>query len=114
MGRPSIARQLGEAGISAEVIDLRSLRPLDAETLQNSVMRTSRAVVIDEGWQTVGLSAELAALITERCFWSLDAPVRRLAAAEVPIPYARHLEQHAIPQVDDIVVAATRLVETGR
>ena len=59
-------------------------------------------------------SAELSALITERCFWSLDAPVRRLASLEVPIPYARHLEQHAIPQVDDIVAAARRLLDTGR
>jgi pyruvate dehydrogenase E1 component beta subunit len=108
------ARQLADAGISADVIDLRSLRPLDADALQASVMRTNHAMVIDEGWQTGGLSAEVAALITERCFWSLDAPVRRLASAEVPIPYARHLEEHAIPQVDDIVAAATRLLETGR
>ena len=108
------AEGLADAGISADVIDLRSLRPLDGNALQASVMRTHHAVVIDEGWQTAGLSAELAALITERCFWTLDAPVRRLATAEVPIPYARHLEQHAIPQVDDIVVAATRLLETGR
>jgi pyruvate/2-oxoglutarate/acetoin dehydrogenase E1 component len=108
------ADRLAEGGIAAEVIDLRSLRPLDATTVQNSVERTHHAVVIDEGWRTAGLSAELGALITERCFWSLDAPVRRLAAAEVPIPYAAHLEAHAIPQVDDIVDAATRLLETGR
>ncbi len=105
---------LAAAGISADVIDLRSLRPLDGDTLEASVIRTHHAVVIDEGWQTAGLSAEIAALITERCFWTLDAPVRRLATAEVPIPYARHLEEHAIPQVDDIVAAASRLLETGR
>ncbi len=108
------ADDLATAGISADVIDLRSLRPIDGDTLQASVMRTNHAMVIDEGWQTAGLSAEIAALITERCFWTLDAPVRRLATAEVPIPYAQHLEQHAIPQVDDIVVAASRLLETGR
>ncbi|MEP1125470.1 MAG: alpha-ketoacid dehydrogenase subunit beta [Ilumatobacter sp.] len=106
--------QLAELGISAEVIDLRSLRPLDASTVQTSVERTHHAVVIDEGWRTAGLSAELSASITERCFWTLDAPVRRVAAAEVPIPYASHLEQHAIPQTDDIVDATTRLLETGR
>ena len=105
---------LAAVGISADVIDLRSLRPIDGDALQASVMRTNHAVVIDEGWQTAGLSAEIAALITERCFWTLDAPVRRLATAEVPIPYARHLEKRAIPQVDDIVAAASRLLETGR
>jgi pyruvate dehydrogenase E1 component beta subunit len=108
------ADQLALAGIDAEVIDLRSLRPLDTETLRDSVAKTHVALVVDEGWRTGGLNAELSALITEECFWMLDAPVRRLAAAEVPIPYARHLEQHAIPQVDDIVLAATRLTEEGR
>ena len=76
-------------------------------------MRTHRAVVVDEGWRTGGLSAKLSAVITESCFWTLDAPVRRLAAAEVPIPYARHLEEYAIPQVDDIADAASELVEVG-
>ncbi len=108
------ADDLADRGISAEVIDLRSLRPLDAETLQSSVMRTHHAVVVDEGWKTGGLSAEVSALITEECFWTLDAPVRRIAAAEVPIPYARHLEQHAIPQVDDIAQATIELLEAGR
>jgi len=104
---------LAGRGVSAEVIDLRSLRPLDTATLGESVMRTHRVVVVDEGWRTGGLSAELSAAITESCFWTLDAPVRRLAAAEVPIPYAHHLEQHAIPQVDDIVDAAIGLIEVG-
>jgi pyruvate/2-oxoglutarate/acetoin dehydrogenase E1 component len=108
------AEALGERGVSAEVVDLRSLRPLDAETLQRSVMRTHHAVVVDEGWRTAGLSAEVSAVITESCFWTLDAPVRRLAALEVPIPYARHLEQHAIPQVDDITNAAVHLLEAGQ
>ena len=108
------AERLHGRGVAAEVIDLRSLRPLDIDTLAQSVARTNHAVVVDEGWRTGGLSAELATAITERCFWNLDAPVRRLAAAEVPIPYARHLEDHAIPQVDDIADAAIELLEVGR
>ena len=107
------AEVLAGRGVSAEVIDLRSLRPLDTATLEESVMRTHRAVVVDEGWRTGGLSAELSAVITESCFWTLDAPVRRLAAAEVPIPYARHLEEYAIPQVADIADAADELIEVG-
>jgi pyruvate/2-oxoglutarate/acetoin dehydrogenase E1 component len=100
--------------VSAEVVDLRSLRPLDLDTLATSVGRTHRAVVLDEGWRTAGLNAEVAASITERCFWTLDAPVVRLAGREVPVPYAKHLEEAAIPQVADIVAAAERLVaETG-
>ena len=92
------------------MIDLRSLRPLDLPTIAASVQRTHRALVVDEGWRTAGLSAELGASITEQCFWTLDAPVRRLAAVEVPVPYAKHLETAAIPQADDIVAAATELV----
>ena len=101
---------LAASEVSAEVIDLRSLRPLDFDTLAASVARTNRALVVDEGWRTGGLNAEIAAGLTERCFWSLDAPVARLASAEVPIPYAKHLETAAIPQVDDIVAAALDLV----
>jgi pyruvate dehydrogenase E1 component beta subunit len=107
------AEQLAQVGVQAEVIDLRSLRPLDHDTLERSVARTHRALVVDEGWRSVGLSAEVASVITERCFYTLDAPVGRLATAEVPIPYPRHLEQAAIPGVDDIVAAATSLVERG-
>jgi len=100
--------------VSAEVIDLRSLRPLDIDTLAASVDRTHRAVVVDEGWRTAGLNAELAASVTERCFWTLDAPVARVAGREVPIPYAKHLEEAAIPQVADIAGAAAQLVaDTG-
>jgi pyruvate dehydrogenase E1 component beta subunit len=103
------AEQLAVEGVSAEVIDLRTLRPLDRGALHRSVDRTARALVLDEGWRSVGLSAEIAASITEGCFYRLDAPVARLAAVEVPIPYAKHLEDAAIPQVDDIVVAAFEL-----
>ncbi len=104
------AEQLASDGISAEVIDLRSLRPIDLPTVTASVQQTHRALVVDEGWRTGGLSAELSAAITETCFWTLDAPVARLAALEVPIPYAKHLEFAAIPQVADIAAAAHDLV----
>ena len=104
------ADQLAASGVSAEVIDLRSLRPLDFDTLAASLDRTHRALVVDEGWRTGGLSGEIAASLGERCFWSLDAPVARLASAEVPIPYAKHLETAAIPQVYDIVANARALV----
>jgi len=104
------ADQLAASGVSAEVIDLRSLRPLDFDTLAASLDCTHRALVVDEGWRTGGLSGEIAASLGERCFWSLDAPVTRLASAEVPIPYAKHLETAAIPQVYDIVANARALV----
>lgn len=107
------ADHLELTGISTEVIDLRSLRPLDVPTLVASVDRTHRLVVVDEGWRTGGLSAEVAAAVTERCFFALDAPVARVAAAEVPVPYAKHLEEAAIPQVADIVEAAQALVIEG-
>ncbi len=107
------ADRLQDAGTSAEVIDLRSLRPLDRPTLAESVSRTNRALVLDEGWRTGGFNAEVAASITEDVFFTLDAPVARLAAREVPVPYAKHLEDATIPQVDDIVDAATRLVGGG-
>lgn len=100
------AEQLAKEGIEAEVIDLRSLRPLDEETILASVARTRRAVVVDEGWRTGSLAAEVSARITEGAFWRLDAPVGRVCSAEVPIPYAAHLEQAAIPQVAGIVAAA--------
>lgn len=100
------AEQLAEEGIEAEVVDLRSLRPLDSETIVASVGRTRRAVVIDEGWKTGSLAAEVSAQIMEKAFWQLDAPVARICSAEVPIPYPAHLEQAALPQVDAIVAAA--------
>jgi pyruvate/2-oxoglutarate/acetoin dehydrogenase E1 component len=108
------AEELAGRSIAAEVVDLRSLRPLDLDTLATSVDRTHRAVVLDEGWRTGGLNGELAASITERCFWTLDAPVVRLAAREVPVPYAKHLEEATIPQVADVVEAVDRLLaDTG-
>jgi pyruvate dehydrogenase E1 component beta subunit len=104
------AESLSADGIEAEVIDLRSLRPLDEETVLSSVRRTHRAVVVDEGWRSGSLSAEVSARILEQCFFDLDSPVERVCSAEVPMPYARHLEEAAIPQVAGIVEAARRVV----
>ena len=104
---------LAGEGIEAEVIDLRTLRPLDTPTLLASVEKTHRALIVDEGWRTGSLSAEVSARIQEGAFYSLDAPVGRLCTAEVPIPYPRHLEQAALPQAPNIVEAARRLVRGG-
>jgi pyruvate dehydrogenase E1 component subunit beta len=92
-----------EEGISAEVVDLRSLRPLDRETVVASVRKTNRAVVMEEDWLSYGVGAELAATIQEGAFDYLDAPVRRVAAAEVPLPYAKPLELAALPNADHLV-----------
>jgi pyruvate dehydrogenase E1 component beta subunit len=104
------AARLAEEGVSAEVIDLRTLRPLDDATIVASVVKTHRAVIVDEGWKSGGLSAELMARIMEQAFYELDAPVSRVCGAEVPVPYAKHLEDAAIPQVAGIVQAARNLV----
>lgn len=104
------AAVLAEEGILAEVVDLRSLRPLDDATLVSSVRRTRRALVVDEGWRTGGLSAEIAARIGEEAFYDLDAPIARVCGAEVPIPYPKHLEQASIPQVPAVVAAVRRMV----
>jgi pyruvate dehydrogenase E1 component beta subunit len=100
------ADELAREGIEAEVLDLRVLRPLDAEAIASSVSRTRRAVVVDEGWKSVGLSAEISARIMESSFYDLDAPVARVCSREVPIPYPRHLEDAALPSVARIVEAA--------
>jgi pyruvate dehydrogenase E1 component beta subunit len=104
------ADRLAAEGVEAEVVDLRSLRPLDAATLLASVARTHRAVVIDEGWRTLAFAAEVMARIMEEGFYDLDAPVARVCSAEVPMPYARHLEAAALPQVEGIVEAARGIV----
>jgi pyruvate/2-oxoglutarate/acetoin dehydrogenase E1 component len=100
------AGTLAAEGVEAEVIDLRSLRPLDEATILNSVSRTRHAVIVDEGWRSGSLSAEVSARIMEGGFWELDAPVGRVCSAEVPIPYPRHLEEAALPQFPAIVDAA--------
>ncbi len=100
------AETLSGEGIEAEVIDLRSLRPLDDATIMASVNKTRRAVMIDEGWRSGSLAAEIGMRIVEQAFWSLDAPLGRVCSEEVPIPYPAHLENAAIPQEDKIVAAA--------
>jgi len=99
------AAVLAGENIDAEVIDLRSLRPLDDRTIITSVSKTRRAVIIDEGWRSGSLSAEIGMRIVEQAFWELDAPIGRVCSEEVPIPYPRHLENAAIPQVSKIVAA---------
>jgi len=100
------AEELAKDGISAEVIDLRSLRPFDVATVAASVKKTNRLVAVEEGWPFAGIGAELAAVMMEECFDWLDAPVKRVAGKDVPLPYAANLEQLAVPQVADIVAAA--------
>jgi len=107
------ADQLAGEGIETDVIDLRTLRPLDTQTLLDSVARTHRAVVVDEGWRSGSISAEIAARISEQAFFDLDAPVERVCSAEVPVPYAKHLEQAALPSVERVMAAARRAVGAG-
>src|SRR5437660_9822557 len=100
------AEELAKAGISAEVIDLRSLRPFDVATVAESVKKTNRIVSVEEGWPFAGIGAELAAIAVEECFDWRDAPPKRVAGKDVPLPYAANLERLAVPQVEDIIAAA--------
>lgn len=102
--------ELSTAGINAEVVDLRVLRPLDEATILESVSRTHRAVVVDEMWRTGSFAGEISALIMEKAFYDLDAPVVRVCSAEVPMPYAKHMEAAALPQAAGIVVAAQEIL----
>jgi pyruvate dehydrogenase E1 component beta subunit len=104
------AQQLAAEGIESEVVDLRVLRPLDDDTVMASVRRTRRAVVVDEGWKTGSLAGEIMARIMEQAFYDLDAPVARVCSAEVPIPYAKHLEEAALPQAAGVVAAVRDLL----
>jgi pyruvate dehydrogenase E1 component beta subunit len=104
------ALALAGEGIEAEVVDLRVLRPLDNATIFGSVSRTRRCVIVDEGWRSGSISAEIAARLFEERFYELDAPLRRVCSREVPIPYAGHLEEAALPQVPQIVEAARGLM----
>ena len=104
------AEELARESIDAEVVDLRTLRPLDTATIIDSVSRTHHAVIIDEGWRTGSISAEIMAQIMENAFYELDAPVARVCSVEVPMPYPKHLEDAAIPQVPGIVAAARRVL----
>jgi pyruvate dehydrogenase E1 component beta subunit len=103
------AERLAEQGISAEVINLRTIRPLDIETISASVKKTNRLVSVEESWHYAGIGAEMAAVMMENCFDDLDAPVVRVCGADVPMPYAANLEKLALPQIDDIVAAAKKV-----
>jgi pyruvate dehydrogenase E1 component beta subunit len=104
------AAMLASEGIECEVIDLRTLRPLDMETFVDSVRRTHRALIVDEGWRSGSISAEVSARIMENAFYDLDAPVERICSAEVPMPYARHLEEAALPQPETIISTVRAMV----
>ncbi len=104
------AETLAQDGIEAEVIDLRSLRPLDERTIVESVKRTHRAAIVDEGWKSGSISAEICARIVEGAFYDLDAPIARVCSAEVPMPYAKQLEDAALPQAETIVATVRSLV----
>jgi pyruvate/2-oxoglutarate/acetoin dehydrogenase E1 component len=105
------ADTLAAEGIEAEVVDLRILRPLDNATIFGSVTRTRRCVIVDEGWKSGSISAEVAARLSEERFFDLDAPIRRICSREVPIPYASHMEEASLPQTEAIVAAARMLVK---
>jgi pyruvate dehydrogenase E1 component beta subunit len=107
------AEILAGDGIEAEVIDLRTLRPLDDATFLTSIANTHRALIVDEGWRSGGISAEICARIMEGAFYELDAPVERICGAEVPMPYAKHLEDAAMPQVETIAATAKRMVSSS-
>lgn len=109
-----VAQNLEKEGISVEVVDLRSLRPLDRETIISSVKKTNRAVVIEEDWYSYGIGAEIAATIQEGAFDYLDAPVLRVAGVEVPLPYAAKLSQASKPGAQDLINAIYRTLEGGK
>jgi len=104
------ANQLAQEGIEVEIVDLRSLRPLDMEPVLESFKKTNRAVIVEEGWRSFGVGSEVAARIYEEAFDYADAPIKRVAQKEVPLPYNRTLEQMALPQVDDIVKAVKEVL----
>lgn len=104
------ADQLAQAGIEAEVVDLRTLRPLDMEPVIASFKKTNHAVVVEEGWRSFGVGSEIAARIYEEAFDYVDAPIKRVAQDEVPLPYNRTLEQMALPQVEDIIAAVKEVL----
>ena len=100
------AEELAKEGIEAEVIDLRTLRPLDTDTVVASVKKTGRAVTVEEGWQQNGIGAEIAARLMEHAFDYLDAPVLRVSGKDVPMPYAANLEKLALPSAAEVIAAA--------
>jgi pyruvate dehydrogenase E1 component beta subunit len=107
------AEKLAEEGIEAEVIDLRSLRPLDTETIVASVKKTNRLVTCEEGWGFAGIGSEVASVVMEQAFDWLDAPVKRVFGVDVPMPYAANLEALALPQTESIVAGAKEVCYRG-
>lgn len=107
------ADTLAAEGIDAEVVDLRVLRPLDDITIMASVARTHRVLIVDEGWRSGSISAEISARVTEQAFYELEIPVERLCTAEVPLPYPKHLEDAALPQAETIAATARRMLRRG-
>jgi pyruvate dehydrogenase E1 component beta subunit len=108
-----VAQQLEQEGISVEVVDLRSLRPLDRTTIVESVKKTNRAVIIEEDWRSYGIGAEVAATIQEEAFDYLDAPVLRVAGLEVPLPYAEQLSRATKPGAQDLINAIRKVLQGG-
>ena len=108
------AETLAAGGIDAEIVDLRSLRPLDDATILASVRKTRRVVIVDEGWRTASLAAEIGLRVVEQGFYDLDAPVARVCSEEVPIPYPKHLEDAALPSPERIVAAVRRLFSDAK
>ncbi len=108
------AKTLSQEGIEAEVLDLRTLRPLDDAAIIASVRKTRRAVIVDEGWRSGSLAAEVTTRIVEQAFYELDAPVARVCTAEVPVPYAKHLEDAALPSPAGVVAAVHSVIGGGR
>jgi len=104
------ADQLAQEGIDIEIVDLRTLRPLDMEPVLESFKKTNRAVIVEEGWRSYGVGAEVSARIYEEAFDYVDAPIQRVAQKEVPLPYNRNLEQLALPQVEDVVKAVKEVL----
>ena len=107
------AEQLSGEGVDVEVVDLMTIRPMDTETVVNSVKKTHKAVIVEEDWRSFGAGGEIAAILQEQAFDYLDAPVMRVASAEVPMPYSKPLEQLALPQVDKIVAAVKQIMGNG-
>lgn len=104
------AEELAKEGIEAEIVDLRTLRPLDMDPVIESFKKTNRAVIVEEGWPTYGVSAEISSRIYEQAFDYVDAPIKRVAQAEVPLPYNRALEQMALPKVEDVIKAVKEVI----
>jgi len=104
------ADELAKQGIDVEIVDLRSLRPLDMDPVLESFKKTNRAVIVEEGWRSFGVGSEIASQIYEQAFDYVDAPVQRVAQKEVPLPYNRTLEQSALPQVEDVIRAVKEVL----